>query len=153
MLPILCLCMASCTRSRTSQEPCIKLLIIYSPWRRSSSQGSSLLGWVRPHRAHFERKLFALPARLGGLGIINFPSCSSRECSASRLLAFPLTELILQQGQEYTYEVLDAQLSCKHEIHRERKARLTDEAEALKEEVSEALRHAMMLGQEKGASI
>ena len=52
-----------------------------------------------------ERKLLALPARLGGLGISD-PSPNSEDAfKASLRVTKPLRKLILTQDSEYTYQV------------------------------------------------
>ena len=60
-----------------------------------------------------DRKLMALPARLGGLGIA-VPSLSSDyEFNASRRVTAPLCKLIKEQDHEYSYEALADQMMAK----------------------------------------
>ena len=57
-----------------------------------------------------ERNLFALPCRLGGIGIANPSTSASSKYSASRQVTKPLSDLILQQNSVYSFETLEAQL-------------------------------------------
>ena len=98
------------------------------------------------------RELFTLPARLGGLRIPDLVSHSSKDYSDSIQLTSPLSELILLQKSDYSWEALDAQLSVKQAICREREATMRSVAEVIKAAASDSLRHAMALAQEKGAS-
>ena len=99
-----------------------------------------------------ERELFALPARLGGLGITNPVSRVSKEYQASGSISAPLCQLIESQQPDYPWESLDAQARAKQTI---RKKRLEDSKTAavnIHSALSESLKRAMDLAQEKGAS-
>ena len=99
-----------------------------------------------------ERELFALPARLGGLGITNPVSRVSKEYQASGSISAPLCQLIESQQPDYPWESLDAQARAKQTI---RKKRLEDSKTAAvntHSALSESLKRAMDLAQEKGAS-
>jgi len=63
-----------------------------------------------------ERKLFAAPARLGGLGISILPDRASDEFSASIQISAPLKDLIDSQQPDYTWEAMAAQVEAKREI-------------------------------------
>ena len=110
----------------------------------------SWTGMAPPNAA--ERELYALPARLGGLGIPNHVSRSSSDYSDSVWLLSPLSKLILQQTPDYPGEALNAQLSAKQTIHREREATARSAADAIKAAGCASLCHAMTLAQEKGSS-
>ena len=56
-----------------------------------------------------ERELFALPPRLGGLGIKNPVQEADNEYEASRSLAGPLCEKIFQNDSLYDVSVIDNQ--------------------------------------------
>lgn len=99
-----------------------------------------------------ERELFALPACLGGLGLLRIASCSSKEYMDSVRLSSPLSDLILSQKSDYPMEALEAQLSEKQAIRREREITAMSAANTIKAVVSDQLRHAIVLAQEKGAS-
>ena len=60
-----------------------------------------------------ERCLFALPTRVGGLNLINSAAFSDTQYQDSVKVTGPLTESILDQSKEYSYEVLSQQLSAK----------------------------------------
>jgi len=60
----------------------------------------------RPPPSELDHNLFALPARLGGLGV-GIPSKNSdREFSVSMTICKPLIDQILKQNEDYSYEVL-----------------------------------------------
>ena len=63
-----------------------------------------------------ERNLFALPARLGGLGIGNPTLLSSVEFSALNKITEPLQSLILSQSGIYSNNVRNMQISLKSDI-------------------------------------
>ena len=72
----------------------------------------------RPPPSEVDRKLFALPARLGGLGI-GIPSKNSdREFLASTTICKPLIDQILKQSEDYSYEVLADQMTSKASVHK-----------------------------------
>ena len=65
-----------------------------------------------------ERNVFALPCRLGGIGVANPMRLSSSECLASVQVTKPLTDLIMQQNAVYSYEAQEAQLLAKPRVTR-----------------------------------
>ena len=99
-----------------------------------------------------ERELFALPARLGGLGIVNPASSLSKEFSASRSISAPLSHLIEHQQSVYPWEIQDAQLSVKQDVCRQRSDDSKSAAATVKSTLSNALKRAVDLAQERGAS-
>ena len=99
-----------------------------------------------------ERELFALPARLGGLGIVNPATSSSREFDASVSISAPLSHLIKCQVTEYSGDTLAAQMGAKQEVRKQRQDILKSSAATLKVTLKASLKHAMDLAQEKGAS-
>ena len=71
----------------------------------------------RPPPNDVERKLLALPARLGSLGISD-PSLNSEDAfKASLQVTAPLRKLIQTQDSEYTYQAHADQLTAKADIH------------------------------------
>ena len=50
-----------------------------------------------------DHELFALPARLGGLGLCNPAMCCESECTVSRMVSEPLVKFIVTQV-EYPYQ-------------------------------------------------
>ena len=69
-------------------------------------------------RAALERELLALPACLGGLGLLNPSHLSTIEYSASMKVTQPLIDLIIKQDEKYGYEILQDQHSVKTEVHK-----------------------------------
>jgi len=65
----------------------------------------------------FKRELFALPARLGGLGILDPVKRATEEFAASLRVTAPLKALIIQQDPTYPMEALEEQVCVKSEIH------------------------------------
>jgi len=98
-----------------------------------------------------DRDLFALPARLGGLGLRNPARFSNSEYSASKLISEPLVKLILGKRAEYTRVFADqtAAKSTVHQLRRQQAVRATAE---LKPTLSNIRRRAMDLASKKGAS-
>ena len=71
----------------------------------------SLTGRAAP--SDLERELLALPAHLGGLGLLNPSNLSTTEYSASMKVTQPLVDHIIKQDEKYGYEILQDQLSAK----------------------------------------
>ena len=98
------------------------------------------------------RDLLSLPARLGGIGLINPTKSSSLQHQASSSISAPLKEQILAQNNEYSMECIDAQVEAKAEAQKRQRNHAKDSATALKASSSHSLQRAMDLAQEKGAS-
>ncbi len=99
-----------------------------------------------------ERELFGLPARLGGLGIVNPASRSSKESQASISISAPLSHLIESQQPVYPWETLEAQMLAKKTVHKQRLEDSKSSAANTKSALSDSLKHTVDLAQEKGAS-
>ncbi|KAL5505646.1 hypothetical protein EMCRGX_G007111 [Ephydatia muelleri] len=99
-----------------------------------------------------ERELLALPAHLGGLGLLNPSHLSTTEYSASMKVTQPLVDHIIKQDETYGYEILQDQLSAKAEVHKSKREQHSNAASTLKDILPPSLAHAMDLSQEKGAS-
>ena len=110
----------------------------------------SLCGRDPPNNA--ERKLLALPARLGELGSVNPTSLSSLECQASVKVTSPLYKLILHPEKHDKFTAVNTQISAKREIIKLKRNSLNSCASELKLSLPNSLQHAMALAQEKGAS-
>ena len=67
-----------------------------------------------------ERELFALPARLGGLGIVDLVGRSHKEFQASVSISAPLCHLIEAQQSDYPWETMDAQTEAKLNVRKQR---------------------------------
>ena len=63
-----------------------------------------------------QRELLALPARLGGLGIINPTSCSQHQFNSSSMMSDPLVSLIQQKANCYP-EPCRAETNQSHNPH------------------------------------
>ncbi len=96
--------------------------------------------------------MFALPARLGGLGLCNPTKQCVSEFSASQAISGPLKSSILQQMSEYSFECLNAQISAKSHIRKQRQENATQAADNLKQHLSPAGKKALELAGERGAS-
>ena len=101
---------------------------------------------------HIDRELLALPARLGGLGIVNPTKLSSSEYLASANISAPLRDLILEQNHEYSFECLEAQVNAKRDAHKQNRDIAKSSATTLRATIPKSLQRAMDLAQEKGAS-
>ena len=106
----------------------------------------------RPPPNDAERKLLALPARLGGLGISD-PSLNSDDAfKASLLVTTPLRKLIQTQDSEYTYQAHADQMTAKTDIRQKRREQATTDASSLRGELTPTLQKAMDLARERGSS-
>ena len=97
-------------------------------------------------------ELFALQAHLGGLGIVNPASSSSREFNASVSISAPLSHLIKHQVPEYSGNTIEAQMHAKQEVCKQRQEVLKFSGATLKVTLKDPLKHAIHLALEKGAS-
>lgn len=98
------------------------------------------------------RELLGLPARLGGLGLVNPTKISSTQYNASVSISAPLKDRILVQNQEYPPDCIDAQVDAKLAAQRLQHDSAKEAATSLRDTVSCSLQRAMDLAQEKGAS-
>ena len=99
-----------------------------------------------------ERDLFALPTRMGGLGITNL-ILEANDCYvASREITAPLSMLIIQQSNHFPNIISSQQDKIKQEIKRKERQQQANRAKSVKEGLSPQLQCAMDLNQEKGAS-
>ncbi len=99
----------------------------------------------RPPPNDSDRDMFALPARLGGLGLRIPTRQCDLEFSASQTIAGPLIELILLQSSEYPFECLEAQISAKSLIKQQRRDQATQVTEELKKTITPANRKVLEL--------
>ena len=73
------------------------------------------------------RALFALPVRLGGLGITNLTLTASFEYTSVKISA-ALSQAIVDQQLEYTYEIYNDQCHTKDSVKQERQKRSSEGA-------------------------
>ena len=97
-----------------------------------------------------ERDLLGLPARLGGLGIVN-PTTLTNEYAISQKIYAPLVSLIVQQEQKVD-GTPSTQKELKLSAQREKAAQLTVVAAELQEKLPQELQRAVKMATEKGAS-
>ena len=97
------------------------------------------------------RKLLALPARLGGLGLIN-PAASAKEQRAtSQQISAPLVDRIIDQNHQLDDCHL-VQQNIKRRIQQTKHTKQKEEAKNLQSNLPSPLQCSMELAQEKGAS-
>ncbi len=110
----------------------------------------ALTGRSPPNNA--EVALYALPARLGGLGI-GIPSKNAdRELRSSLSVCAPLIEGILSQDHLYSSETLASQLEHKKNVRKANEQRNILDAEEVYNLLPSNLRKSTELAREKGAS-
>ena len=97
------------------------------------------------------RKLLTLPARKGGLGIVNPVNMVARHQEASRAICKPLTKLILEQGGDVIM-ARRQQHVIKSQLAKQRRAELNMEAESYISNLPEEVRRGALAAQEPGAS-
>ena len=106
----------------------------------------------RPTPNDQERALFALPARYGGLGIRIPSKNAEKELQSSQLVTSSLVSHILEQNQEYGYDIIADQLQSKATIRNRNKEMSSKEADDLYSHLPAQLQKAVDLAKEKGAS-
>ena len=110
------------------------------------------IGIPIPPLNEIDRKLMALPVRLGGLGI-GIPSMNSNDnFNASLLVTRPLRQRMNSHDTGYSYEVLHDQMTAKAEIHQKRREQVNVEAARLRDELTPSLQRAMDLARLKWSS-
>ena len=106
----------------------------------------------RPPPSDLECVLFALPARLGGLGIRIPSETAASELQSSLLVTSSLKDHILDQDREYGHNIITDQLQKKATINRLNRERGVRAADDLYSQLSDSLQRAVNLAKEKGAS-
>ena len=96
-------------------------------------------------------RLFALPARLGGLGI-KIPSMASEREYQSSLQATSAPSNNILQTDKYTEDTLTAQLHAKSSIRSNNSSHNSNTAKSICSLLPESLKKAVSLAQEQGAS-
>ena len=86
-----------------------------------------------------ECALFDLPARLGGLGIRLPSRHAEREHQCSQLMTAPLRDHILNQEDEYGYDILDEQMQRRAQVSSDNRHRCQGEADAIHQQLPEKL--------------
>lgn len=106
----------------------------------------------RPPPSDLECTLFALPARLGGLGIRLPSKNADNELQSSLLITSPLKDHILSQDREYGHDIIAEQLHNKATTRRKNRERSVREADDLYSQLPDSLQRAVDLASERGAS-
>ena len=105
----------------------------------------------RPPPSDLECTLYALPARLGGLGI-GIPSRNATwELHSSLRVTSILCDHILSQDHKYGYEIIAKQLEAKALVRRENSVKTSADAEEIYELLPVSLQRAADLTKEKGS--
>ena len=99
-----------------------------------------------------ERDLFALPARLRGLGLTNPTKSAVHQLTASTCITSPLTDAIFDQITTFTSSIHNDQLKAKHSTHKISRQLANTAASQFKSRVDQQLLRAIDLASEKGAS-
>ena len=110
----------------------------------------SLTGNPSPNDS--DRDIFALPARLGRLGLRYPMRAAEQEFAASRSISEPLVKLIMEQHTDHSYECVGDQVEAKLTIRQLRRQRDVQAAEDLKPTLSNSRRRALELASERGVS-
>jgi hypothetical protein len=106
---------------------------------------------VGRHISDMERKIFALPVRMGGLGIENPTLTAGYEFSASTKITDNLTEIIYRQEKDFTnYDKNQVEKIIKAS-KKDKEKRLKDEYDSIMSSLDANMKRIMELNQEKGA--
>ena len=99
----------------------------------------------KPVPGHHERELFALPTRLGGLGLINPTKQSDLEYTASINISCPLLDLIMSDESAYSLEVMGKQYQAIKEVKKLKHQYQSTSASTFKPCLSDHLQRAIEL--------
>ena len=80
-----------------------------------------------------DRDLLSLPARSGGLGIMNPTNTASQQFGASKKVTEPLVSIIHQQSISYAEQIKADQRQAKKAVRNCNRTAATEEAEAIKQ--------------------
>ena len=105
----------------------------------------------QPSPGHLAREMLALPARLGGLGLINPVAIAEEQHATSQLISAPLVERILHQDHRLN-DCQVAQQDAKTKARSNKRTKQREDARNLESQLSAPLQRSMELSQEKGAS-
>ena len=97
------------------------------------------------------RKLLLLPARLGGIGVIDPTDLPEKQLHGSREMCFPLVKLITDQGGD-VLAALSEQVGIKQKLEKKRAASLQAEALLTTSTLPPSLQRCATAAQEKGTS-
>ena len=97
------------------------------------------------------RDLLALPANLGGIGLINPLDISAKQHSTSKKISAPLLERVIDQDHR-SIGCSESQQQIKASVRIEKRSRLKQSSKNIQEQLPAPLQRSMELSQEKGAS-
>ena len=106
----------------------------------------------RPPPNDLEYNLFALPARMGGLGITIPSKQADQEYQFSQLVTSVLQDHILMQEETYSYEVIAEQMEAKTTVRNTNKDNCSKATRDLMELLPDSLQRSVKLASEKGSS-
>ena len=106
----------------------------------------------KPPPNALERSLFALPARLGGLGIGIPSKRATHEFHSSLLITSTLCNHILSQDHNYGYDIIAKQIEAKAQVRQENNERTSADADEIRELLPDSLQLVVDLANEKGSS-
>ena len=108
---------------------------------------------MQPAPSKTTRDVLALPACLGGMGLVNPVHRSKQEQVTSATACRPLTEMIIQQGGDVS-RATEEQRGIKKRLHQHQhhRAKKKEEADAIISILPQSQRKNVQLAQEKGAS-
>ena len=99
-----------------------------------------------------ERKLFALPTKLGGLGIDILPDIAKSLHTTSKTIVSPLVDSVTGRSEQHHVQTLFEQNNLAREAKIEKQKLNIQQAENIKNQLDPTTEKAMTLAQEKGAS-
>ena len=105
----------------------------------------------RPPPSDLKCTLFALSARLSGLGIRIPSKTADNELQSSLLIASPLKNHILDQDREYGWDIIAEQLQNKASTSRQNRERSAWGADDLYSQLPDSLQRAVDLARERGS--
>ena len=105
----------------------------------------------QPPPGEHTREMLALPARLGGLGLVNPTASANEQRAASQQISAPLVDRIYNQNHHLDNRH-SIQQSIKMRIQHLKHAKQKEHAKNVQHNLSAALKRSMELSQEKGAS-
>ena len=100
-----------------------------------------------------ERRVMALPVRMGGMGIITPTSEAKKQFENSKQISQPLVNEILKQTSSYNDEIEQKQRQEKSRVKQKRRKMHMNELDDIYLHSNATLKKATELAQEKGASI
>ena len=98
------------------------------------------------------RDLFGLPCRLGGLGIPNPSHLSSEQYTNSLSVTMPLINLLLDQHDSISLDILHLQSKAKQTIHNTKAQAMRDHSLLVRNNLSPQLQRLFDIANEKGSS-